>query len=82
MVLECGTRPICDITADQSILMDSQWFKYRRHTAEGPDRTVLRVLVLADASVRSGSLVVVLRQSQGPDARARRRLAAGGLRLL
>lgn len=40
------------------------------------------MLVFANASVRGGSLVVVLRQGQGPDARARRRLAAGGLGLL
>lgn len=51
----------------------------KRNTIEGPDRTVLRVLGLANASVRGGPLVVVLRQAQGPDAWAGRRLAAGGL---
>lgn len=44
--------------------------------------TVLRVFHLADAAVRRGPLIVVLRQSQGPDPRPRRRLGAGGLRLL
>lgn len=61
-----------------SVLM----YKYRCNAAEGLDRTVLRVLVFTNASVWGGSLVVVLRQGQGPDARARRRLAAGGLGLL
>lgn len=47
-----------------------------------PGLTVLRVLHLADAAVGRGSLVVVLRQRQRADPRARRRLGAGRLRLL
>lgn len=44
--------------------------------------TIFGVLGLANAAVRSGPLVVVLGQGQGPDARTRRRLAARGFRLL
>lgn len=44
--------------------------------------TVFRVLGLTNAAVRSGSLVVVLGQGQGPDARTRRGLAARSFRLL
>lgn len=47
-----------------------------------PGLTVLRVLHLTDAAVGRGPLVVVLRQRQGPDTRARRRLGARRLRLL
>lgn len=47
-----------------------------------PGLTVLRVLHLSDAAVRGGPLIVVLRQRQRSDPRARRRLGAGRLRLL
>lgn len=47
-----------------------------------PGLTVLRVLHLADAAVGRGPLVVVFRQRQRADPRARRRLGTGRLRLL
>lgn len=40
------------------------------------------MLHLADAAVGCGPLVVILGQRQGADPRPRRRLGAGGLRLL
>lgn len=56
--------------------------KYTGRGKTPPGLTVLRVLHLADAAVGRGPLVVVLRQSQRPDPRARRGLGAGRLRLL
>lgn len=62
------------------------WMEEVKRGVEGgetpPGLTVLRVLHLANAAVRCGPLVVVLRQSQRPDPRPRRWLGAGGLRLL
>lgn len=59
-----------------------RWMEVKRGEQGGetpPGLTVLRVLHLADAAVGRGPLVVVLRQSQGPDPRPRRRLGAGRL---
>lgn len=63
-------------------------FKYifmslARHDWTGDwNHTVLGVLGLSNTSIRSGSLVVVLRQGQGPDAWTRWWLAARSFRLL
>lgn len=79
-------RENCDVTTDKSILMWSQWFVcicvFNWNTTEELDHTVFRVFIFSNASIRGGSLVVVLWQGQGPDAWARRRLAAGGLGFL
>lgn len=60
--------------ASASLWVDG-WMEEVKRGVEGgetpPGLTVLRVLHLANAAIRCGPLVVVLRQSQRPDPRPR-----------